>query len=99
MNEPLLTCGLLTQSTIYSIFKEQTGTTISPATSINALLKRKVVALSRYGRFGGFVSIVSILPICLDMAGLSRYGRVGGMAELLRELIVSGERFEPGKSY
>ena len=41
MDEPLLTCGLLTKSTIYSIFKEQTGTTISPAVSIQTLMRRK----------------------------------------------------------
>ena len=37
------------------------------------------VALSRYGRLGGIVLIVSIWQVCLDMAGLSRFGRFGGV--------------------
>ena len=57
-------------------FSKNIGTTISPAASINAFLKRKLAALSRYGRLGGIVSIVSILPICLDMAGLAGWRAV-----------------------
>ena len=33
--------------------------------------ERQEAALSRYGRLGGIVLNVSILPICLDMAGLA----------------------------
>ena len=54
-------------TTINSIFKEHRGYT-DPRTEHKHIDKRQEAALSRYGRLGG---IVSILPICLDMAGLA----------------------------
>ena len=56
--------------TIYSIFKEHREYKDS-RTEHKHIDKRQEAALSRYGRVGGIVLIVSILPICLDMAGLA----------------------------
>ena len=70
MHEPLLTCGLLTQSTIYSVFKEHREYT-DPRIEHKHIDKRQEAALSRYGRVGVIVSIVSILPVCRDMVGLA----------------------------
>ena len=53
--------------TIYSIFKEHREYKDSRIEHIGIHITKEA-ALSRYGRLGG---IVSILPICLDMAGLA----------------------------